>query len=74
MWEMRMARVPLPGCRTLILNANVTWCADRPETVRKADLTHTVFLFTTENPREVDRVIAAYESGEPYDPGAIRRF
>ena len=48
---------------------------ERPDTVKKANLTHTVFLFTTETPQQVDRVIAAYENGEaPADPGAIRRF
>ena len=71
----KMPAVPIPGCRTLIFNANPTWCADRPDTVKKANLTHTVFLFTTESPQQVDRVAAAYENGEaPADPGAIRRF
>ncbi len=71
----KMPSIPIPGCRTLIFNANPTWCADRPDTVEKANLTHTVFLFTTESPQQVDRVIAAYENGEaPADPGAIRRF
>jgi putative protease len=71
----KMLAVPIPGCHTLIINGNPTRCADRPDTVKKANLTHTVFLFTTESPQQVDRVAAAYENGEaPADPGAIRRF
>ncbi|MBR7034007.1 MAG: U32 family peptidase [Clostridia bacterium] len=71
----RMPALPIPGCRTLIFNANPVWCADRRETLEKARLTHSVFLFTAESPREVDRVIAAYENGDPPDdPGAIRRL
>ena len=71
----RMPAVPITGCRTLIFNAYPVWCADRNDTVVKAHLSHTVFLFTTESACEVDRVIAAYERGDPpEDAGAIRRL
>ena len=71
----RMPVIPSPGCGSLIFNANPVWEADKGAELEKARLTHRTYLFTTERPDEVDRVIAAYENGEPpADPSRIRRI
>jgi hypothetical protein len=41
--------------------------SDRRAELLRAGLTHGHFLFTTESPDEVDRVITAYQKGAPLD-------
>ena len=59
----------------LIVNANPVYMADRAADLRRAGLSHEVFLFTVEGAEEVDRVIRAYEDGSPPETAAgIRRL
>ena len=53
----------LPPHRNILYNSRPTWMADRRAELARAGLRAGHFLFSTESPREVDAVIAAYENG-----------
>ena len=58
--------------RNLVLNSLPTCMSDREDLLLRAGLTAWHFLFTTESPREVDGVVAAFRAGTPL-AGQVRR-
>lgn len=62
-----------PEHRTLIYNSMPTYMADRADLLTKYRIGAQHFLFTTESPMEVDRVLHAYRHNLPAD-GPIRRI
>ncbi|MBR3992018.1 MAG: U32 family peptidase [Clostridia bacterium] len=72
---MRFPMLRAGNGRCLIVNANPVFMADRAADLRRARLSHEVFLFTVESAEETDLVIKAYENGSPPDdPSGIRRL
>ncbi len=60
-------------CRSILLNGKKLYWLDRPDSLNKLGLWALRLYFTTENPKEVDRILAAYEAAAPFDPGACTR-
>ena len=61
------------SCRSVLLNGKkLTWL-DRQEDLTKLGIWATRLSFTTENPREVDRVLHDYLEPLPFDPGSATR-
>ncbi len=60
-------------CRSVLLNGKKLYWLDRQEDLSRLGLWATRLYFTTENPSEVDRVLAAYQAPTPFDPGACTR-
>lgn len=66
--------LPDPGnCRSVLYNGKKLWLLDRQEELRELGLWALRLLFTTENPMEVDGVVAAIRQGGGFDPGANTR-
>ena len=61
------------NCRSVLLNGKKLSWLDRQKDLSKLGLWAIRLYFTTENPREVDRVIADYMEPTPFDPGACTR-
>ena len=61
------------SCRSVLLNGKKLSLLDRQTDLQKLGLWATRLYFTTENAREVDRVLADYERPAPFDPGACTR-
>ena len=61
------------GHRNLVYNSLPTGMSDRPDEVFRAHLAVHHFIFTVENPGEVDRVITAYREEKPLG-GEVRRM
>ncbi|MBQ9148605.1 MAG: U32 family peptidase [Oscillospiraceae bacterium] len=61
------------SCRSVLLNGKKLSLLDRQEDLTKLGLWATRLYFTTENPREVDRVLADYLNPQPFDPGTCTR-
>ena len=61
------------SCRSVLLNGKKLNWLDRQNDLGRLGLWATRLYFTTENPKEVDRVLAAYVSPTPFDPGACTR-
>ena len=61
------------SCRSVLLNGKKLSWLDRQEDLGKLGLWATRLYFTTENPKEVDRVLADYVHPNPFDPGACTR-
>ena len=61
------------SCRSVLLNGKKLSWLDRQEDLSKLGLWATRLYFTTENPKEVDRVLADYVHPNPFDPGACTR-
>ena len=61
------------SCRSVLLNGKKLSWLDRQEDLSRLGLWATRLYFTTENPREVDRVLADYVHPNPFDPGACTR-
>ena len=59
--------------RNVIYNSLPTCMSDRADVLRHAGVTAQHMIFSTETPREVDRVIRAFERGEPLG-GQVRRL
>ncbi len=60
-------------CRSVLLNGKKLNLLDRLDDLSRLGLWATRLYFTTENPTEVDRVLAAYHNPGPFDPGACTR-
>ena len=74
--DRRGARFPVAreGGRDVVLNSAVTYMADRKPDLDRAHITDRHFIFTTESPADVLRVIRAYEKGDPARMKNIRRI
>ena len=61
-------------CRSVLLNGKKLFLLDKQESLRKLGLWALRLSFTTENPAELDGVLAAWQSGRAsFDPGACTR-
>ena len=60
-------------CRSVLLNGKKLYWLDRQEDLARLGLWATRLYFTTENPKEVDRVLAAVRNRAPFEPGACTR-
>ena len=60
-------------CRSVLLNGKKLSWLDRQDDLAKLGLWAVRILFTTENTREVDRVLDDYLNPTPFDPGACTR-
>ena len=61
------------NCRSVLLNGKKLSWLDRQDDLLKLGVWAARLYFTTENTREVDRVLADYLNPEPFDPGACTR-
>ena len=61
------------SCRSVLLNGKKLNLLDRQDDLSKLGLWATRVYFTTENPKEVDRVLGAVLNPPPFDPGACTR-
>ncbi len=61
------------SCRSVLLNGKKLSWLDRKEDLSRLGLWANRIYFTTENPREVDQVIASLHDPKPFDPGACTR-
>ncbi len=61
------------NCRSVLLNGKKLSWLDRQDDLAKLGLWAVRLYFTTENSREVDRVLNDYMNPEPFDPGACTR-
>ena len=61
------------SCRSVLLNGKKLNLLDRQEDLTQLGLWATRLYFTTENPREVDNVLASLANPVPFDPGACTR-
>ncbi len=60
-------------CRSVLLNGKKLNWLDRQDDLAKLGLWATRLYFTTENPREVDQILAAYVNPPAFDPGSSTR-
>lgn len=60
-------------CRSILLNGKKLNWLDRQKDLDRLGLWAIRLYFTTESPREVDGVLAAYLNPPPFDPGACTR-
>ncbi len=61
------------SCRSVLLNGKKLSLLDRQEDLSRLGIWATRLYFTTENPREVDQVLSAYQRPTSFDPGACTR-
>ena len=61
------------SCRSVLLNGRKLSMLDRQEDLERLGLWGLRLYFTTENAKEVDRVLADYRNPGPFDPGACTR-
>jgi putative protease len=61
------------SCRSVLLNGKKLNLLDRQNDLSRLGLWATRVYFTTENPKEVDRVLASVLNPAPFDPGACTR-
>ena len=61
------------SCRSVLLNGRKLSWLDRQDDLNKLGLWALRLYFTTENSREVDRVLSEYLNPVPFDPGACTR-
>ena len=60
-------------CRSVLLNGKKLSWLDRQNDLSRLGVWAVRLYFSTENSREVDRVLADYQNPEPFDPGACTR-
>ncbi len=60
-------------CRSVLLNGKKLYWLDRQEDLNRLGLWAIRLYFTTENPREVDQILAAYQNPVPFESGACTR-
>ena len=61
------------NCRSILLNGKKLSWLDRQDDLARLGLWAVRLYFTTENAREVDRVLSDYMEPMPFDPGACTR-
>ena len=61
------------SCRSVLLNGKKLNWLDRQNDLAKLGLWAARLYFTTENPKEVDQVLAAWQNPTAFDPGACTR-
>ena len=61
------------SCRSVLLNGRKLSWLDRQEDLAQIGAWATRMYFTTESPREVDRVLSDYLDPAPFDPGTCTR-
>ena len=61
------------SCRSVLLNGKKLSWLDRQSDLNRLGLWAIRLNFTTENAKEVDRVLADYLNPQPFDPGACTR-
>ena len=61
------------SCRSVLLNGKKLYWLDRQEDLSRLGLWAMRMYFTTENPKEVDRLLSAYRNPTAFDPGACTR-
>lgn len=61
------------SCRSVLLNGKKLSWLDRQEDLSRLGLWAMRLYFTTENPKEVDQVLADFREPEPFDPGGCTR-
>ena len=61
------------SCRSVLLNGKKLNWLDRQDDLARLGLWATRLYFSTENPKEVDQILAAYQNPTPFDPGACTR-
>ena len=61
------------SCRSVLHNGKKLNWLDRQSDLSRLGLWATRLYFTTENPKEVDQVLAAYQNPPKFDPGAYTR-
>ena len=61
------------NCRSVLLNGKKLSWLDRQDDLIKLGIWAARLYFTTENSREVDRILGEYLNPEPFDPGACTR-
>ena len=61
------------SCRSILLNGKKLNWQDRQADLAKLGLWATRLYFTTENPKEVDSVLAAWQNPGTFDPGSCTR-
>ena len=61
------------SCRSILLNGKKLNWLDRQNDLSRLGLWATRLYFTTENPKEVDQVLASYLNPTAFDPGACTR-
>ncbi len=61
------------SCRSVLYNGKKLYLLDKQSDLRGLGLSALRLLFTTENPNEVDGVIAAISDGGSFDPGSHTR-
>ena len=61
------------SCRSVLLNGKKLSLLDRQKDLEKLGVWAVRLYFTTENMREVDRVLSDYQHPAPFDPGACTR-
>ena len=63
-----------PGtCRSVLLNGKKLYLLDKRKALQSLGLWAVRLQFTTENPGEVSRVIADYQTAAPFDPAGCTR-
>jgi putative protease len=60
-------------CRSILLNGQKLNWLDRQNDLSRLGLWATRLYFTTENPKEVDQVLSAYQNPTAFDPGSCTR-
>ena len=61
------------SCRSVLLNGKKLNWLDRQHDLARLGLWAVRLYFTTENPKEVNQVLASYQDPPPFDPGACTR-
>ena len=61
------------ACRSVLLNGKKLYMLDRQGDLSKLGIWGYRLYFTTENPKEVDRILGACVNPIPFDPGACTR-
>ena len=61
------------SCRSILLNGKKLNWLDRQNDLARLGLWAIRLCFTTENSKEVDQTLAAYQTPTPFDPGACTR-
>jgi len=61
------------SCRSVLLNGKKLNWLDRQNDLARLGLWATRLYFTTENPKEVDQVLSAYNNPTVFDPGSCTR-